>query len=156
LPWEDIWAPLASKIAGRRYTDDDLLWLRNATGRYVVEATEAGHSAYRLYHQALAEHLRVGVDEFVIHEAFVRVLLRGVPRALEGRRDWPRAHPYVRRHLATHAARSSHLDELLRDCEYLVYAEPDQLIPALKHAASARSQSTARVYRTSAGDHRWA
>ncbi|MCW6008609.1 caspase family protein [Micromonospora sp. CPCC 205371] len=156
LPWEDIWAPLASRVADRTYTDDDLLWLRHATGRYVVEATEEGHSAYRLYHQALAEHLRVGVDEFTVHDVFVQVLLSRVPRTQEGHRDWPRAHPYVRRYLATHAARSSHLDDLLRDCEYLVFAEPDQLIPALTHAASGRSQSTARIYRTSSGDHRWA
>ena len=28
LPWEDIWAPLASRICGRTYTDEDLHWLR--------------------------------------------------------------------------------------------------------------------------------
>ncbi|GAA2645000.1 caspase family protein [Paractinoplanes durhamensis] len=155
LPWEDFWAPVASQIAGRSYADDDLLWLRRATGRYVVEATEVGHSAYRLYHQALAEHLRVGVDEFAVHGGFVRVLVRQVPHTPDGHRDWARAHPYVRRHLAAHAARSNNLDELLNDTEYLVAAEPDQLLPALRYAAAANSQRVARIYRTSAGDHRW-
>jgi Caspase domain len=42
LPWEDIWAPLASRISGRAYTNDDLHWLRQHAGSYIVEAAEAG------------------------------------------------------------------------------------------------------------------
>ncbi|MET9459956.1 hypothetical protein ABZY05_33540 [Streptomyces canus] len=45
LPWEDIWAPLASAVSGHTYTDEDLLWLRHHAGSYVVEATENGRSA---------------------------------------------------------------------------------------------------------------
>jgi hypothetical protein len=38
----------------------------------VVEATEAGRSAYRLYHQALAEHLREDTDPVTVQSAFLR------------------------------------------------------------------------------------
>ncbi|MFE2182480.1 hypothetical protein [Streptomyces sp. NPDC059455] len=75
------------------YTDDDLLRLRRRAGSYVVEAPAAGRSAYRLYHQALAEHLRDGADEAAVHRAFTHVLLARVPPGLDGSRDWTRAHP---------------------------------------------------------------
>jgi hypothetical protein len=63
LPWEDLWAPLAGSISGRRYTDTDVTWLRENAGSYIVEAVEDDRSAYRLYHQALAEHLRSDADD---------------------------------------------------------------------------------------------
>ncbi|MFD7916761.1 hypothetical protein ACFV30_39740 [Streptomyces sp. NPDC059752] len=74
LPWEDIWAPLVTEIAGRTRTDVDLLWLRREAGSYVVEATENDRSAYRLYHEAMAEHLRENTDDRAVHAAYVRVL----------------------------------------------------------------------------------
>ncbi|WP_059006596.1 hypothetical protein [Streptomyces specialis] len=95
LPWEDIWAPLASAIPGRTYTDDDLMWLRAAAGSYVVEATEHGRPAYRLYHQALAEHLRHHTSPQAIHQAFTDTLIDRVPYHPDATRDWSRAHPYT-------------------------------------------------------------
>ena len=155
LPWEDIWAPLASRISGRTYTNDDLHWLRQHAGSYVVEATEAGRSAYRLYHQALTEHLRAttaaaGLTDTAIHQAYVDVLTARVPRTLEATRDWAHAHPYTLRHLATHAAAAGTLDPLLDDAEYLVHADPDTLLPALDAARSAPARAAAAVYRQSA------
>jgi WD40 repeat protein len=154
LPWEDIWAPLASHIAGVDYTDDDLLWLRHHAGSYVVEATEANRSAYRLYHQALAEHLRDDTEDTAIHHAFTQVLRSRVPLNLDGSRDWTRAHPYALRHLATHAAHCGLLDELITDTDYLVYAEPDELLIALHRVATDESQLTGAIYRASAAVHR--
>ena len=84
LPWEDIWAPLASLLAGREYRDPDLMWLRKSAGSYVVEALEAGRSVYRLYHAALAEYLRHGQDEKSVHGQFVRFLHDYVPLARPG------------------------------------------------------------------------
>lgn len=104
LPWEDIWAPLASGIAAVAYTDDDLRWLRHHAGSYVVEATEANRSAYCLYHPALAEHLREGTDGTAVHQAFIHVLRSRVSLNPDGSRDWTRAHPCTLRHLATHCA----------------------------------------------------
>ena len=161
LPWEDIWAPLASRISGRTYTNDDLHWLRQHAGSYVVEATEAGRSAYRLYHQALTEHLRAttaaaGLTDTAIHQAYVDVLTTRVPRTLEATRDWAHAHPYTLRHLATHAAAAGTLDPLLDDAEYLVHADPDTLLPALDHVRTSQGRLTRTVYRASAGHHRHA
>ena len=155
LPWEDIWAPLASRISGHAYTNDDLHWLRQHAGSYVVEATEASRSAYRLYHQALTEHLRAttaaaGLTDTAIHQAYADVLTARVPRTLEATRDWAHAHPYTLHHLATHAAAAGTLDPLLDDAEYLIRADPDTLLPALDAARSAPARAAAAVYRQSA------
>ncbi|MGW2650160.1 WD40 repeat domain-containing protein [Streptomyces sp. NPDC001393] len=154
LPWEDVWGALASRISGRSYNDEDLLWLQRSTGRYVVEATESGHSAYRLYHQALAEHLRRNTDAREAQRAYVEVLLHLVPRTPYRSLDWPRAHPYTLSHLATHAAISGELDELMADPEFLVHAEPAPLLSALDRLTTAPALRMAGLYRTSAGDHR--
>ncbi|MCX4993458.1 WD40 repeat domain-containing protein [Streptomyces sp. NBC_00568] len=153
LPWEDIWAPLASAVSGRSYTDDDLLWLRSNAGSYVVEATENGRSAYRLYHQALTEHLREGTDAITIHGAFVDILTACVPYRGDASRDWSRAHPYTLNHLATHAAAAGRVDDILEDSEYLVHARPDTLTPQLRHATSDTARLTAAVYRTALNLH---
>ncbi|VVJ22609.1 High-affinity carbon uptake protein Hat/HatR [Amycolatopsis camponoti] len=154
LPWEDIWAAVASRAAGASYTDDDLFWLRRHAGSYVVEATEGGHSTYRLYHRALADYLREDVDATAAHKAIVDVLLTRVPRALAGSRDWTRAHPYTLRHLATHAALAGEIDALVADTEYLVHAEPGTLLPALHRTSTDAAALIAAVYRCSADTHR--
>ncbi|MFG3720340.1 caspase family protein [Streptomyces massasporeus] len=154
LPWEDVWGAMASRLAGRSYGDEDLLWLQRSTGRYVVEATESGHSAYRLYHQALAEHLRRDADAREAQRAYVEVLMRLVPRSAYRTLDWPRAHPYTLSHLATHASISGELDELMADPEFLVHAEPTPLLPALERLTTEPARRLADLYRTSAGDHR--
>ncbi|MDQ1250395.1 MAG: hypothetical protein QG597_4774, partial [Actinomycetota bacterium] len=160
LPWEDIWAPLASQISGRRYTDADLHWLRQHAGSYVVEATEAGRSAYRLYHQALTEHLHAdttttaSLTDTTIQQAFVDILTSRVPRALDATRDWAHAHPYTLRHLATHAATAGTLDPLLNDAGYLVHADPDTLQSALDHVRTDPGRLARTAYRATAHHHR--
>jgi WD40 repeat protein len=160
LPWENIWAPLASKISGRVYTDADLFWLREHAGSYVVEAEEAGRSAYRLYHQALAEYLRTdaeatGIETDSIQHAFMQVLTR-IPRAMDATMDWSRAHPYAVRYLATHAGAARTLDTLLADASFLVHADSDTLLPVLHQATSPEAQLPATVYKASANRHRQA
>ncbi|MGW4650828.1 hypothetical protein [Kitasatospora sp. NPDC004289] len=147
LPWEDIWASLATAVSGRTLTDDDLLWLRNEAGSYVVEATENHRSAYRLYHEAMAEHLREDTDGQAVHAACVRVLTDRVPYRADGARDWSRAHPYTLAHLAHHAARAGLLDQVLEDAEYLVHADPRGLTPHLHHARHHTARLSAAVYR---------
>jgi WD40 repeat protein len=153
LPWEDIWAAVASRVASATYTDDDLLWLRRNAGSYIVEATEDGHSTYRLYHQALAEHLREHIDAIAVHQAIAEVLLARVPRTLAGSRDWTRAHPYTLRHLATHGALAGEIDALIADTGYLVHAEPGALLQALRRTSTDAASLTAAVYRCSADTH---
>jgi WD40 repeat protein len=145
LPWEDLWAPLASKLSGRGYTDEDLIWLRRQAGSYVVEAMESGHSVYRLYHAALAEYLRQGCDEAHIHKLFSEFLIGRVPTSHTGL-DWSRAHPYTLAHLVTHAQRARMLDGLLLDPGFLVNAFPAGLLAALPAARSPDAERAARAY----------
>lgn len=154
LPWEDIWAAVATEAAGTAYSDDDLLWLRRTAGSYVVEAIESGRSTYRLYHQALAEHLRAGTDPATMQRAIAAVLARQVPRDLDGLRDWARSHPYTLRHLASHAAAAGELDRLITDPDYLVNAEPETLLHAIRLATGTESLLIAAIYRCSADLHR--
>ncbi|GAB2991870.1 hypothetical protein [Saccharothrix stipae] len=148
LPWEDIWASLATRISGRDYTDDDIVWLRHNAGSYIVENTDHDRSAYRLYHQALAEHLREDTDAHRVHDAFTTVLRERIPLSPEARMDWTRASPYALTHLATHAAAAGRIDELVLDAEYLVHADPDTLLPVLHHTVTPTATSVSAVYRT--------
>ncbi|WP_328496641.1 caspase family protein [Streptomyces sp. NBC_00414] len=154
LPWEDIWAPLASEIAGRRHTNQDLHRLRREAGAYVVEAVEDGRSVYRLYHEAMAEYLRQGQDARAAHRAVTKSLRAAVPYGLDGTPDWERAHPYALRHLATHAAAGGALDSLLADPEYLVHADCDTLALHLPEAGSDTARLHAAIYLVSLHLHR--
>ncbi|MGN9846116.1 caspase family protein [Nonomuraea sp. H19] len=156
LPWEDLWPAVASAVSGRTYTDDDLDWLRRTAGSYVVEATEAGRSAYRLYHQAMAETLCHDVDETAVHTGFTRALIGRVPYTVHGERDWARAHPYTRTYLASHAALAGLLDNLVTDTEYLVHANPDTLLPHLDTIHTPDGKQATTIYRASIGTHRHA
>ncbi|AZQ34409.1 hypothetical protein EJ357_13730 [Streptomyces cyaneochromogenes] len=154
LPWEDIWAPLASEVSGRRYTNEDLHQLRRDAGAYVVEAVEDGRSVYRLYHEAMAEYLRLGRDAGEAHRAFTVGLRRTVPYRIDGALDWGRAHPYALRHLAVHAAHAGLLDGLVTEPEYLVHADADTLVMLLLKVRSDAARLHAAVYRASIQVHR--
>ena len=154
LPWEDIWAPIASAIVGREYTDEDLLWLRRSAGSYVVEAIEEGRSVYRLYHQALVDHLRHASDDTATQQAITSVLVSRLPRTSEGALDWSRAHPYIRRYLSRHAAAAGRLDELLMTPQFLLTADPAQLLLVLHKATTPEALSIAGVYRRAAAQLR--
>ncbi|SDO22644.1 AAA ATPase domain-containing protein, partial [Streptomyces sp. cf386] len=154
LPWEDIWAPLASELSGRRYTNEDLNRLRRDAGAYVVEAVEDGRSVYRLYHEAMAEYLRMGRDSGAAHRAFTIGLRRTVPYRIDGSPDWGRAHPYALRHLAVHADHAGLLDGLVTEPEYLVHADADTLVLLLLKVQSDAARLHAAVYRASIQAHR--
>ncbi|MBM9506904.1 hypothetical protein [Actinacidiphila acididurans] len=154
LPWAGVWASLAAKVSGRTYTDADLEWLQAHAGAYVVESQEAGRSVYRLYHQALADHLRGGsADARSVHRAFVEVL-SDVPYGVDATRDWSRAHPYALRHLGAHAVASGRIDTLVSDVGYLVHSDPEGLLSALPHTRTAFGRTVRAVYTASAVAHR--
>ncbi|MFF9212842.1 MULTISPECIES: caspase family protein [unclassified Streptomyces] len=154
LPWENLWAALASRIGHTHYEDEDVIRLRRGASSYVVEDTLEGHSVYRLYHQALTEHvreLRPATGE--LHAAFAEVLEATAPRRADGGADWERAHPYVRHHFATHAARGGVLARHLTDPNLLVAADPERMRSALRgtggpEAAAYREYSTGRTGRS--------
>ncbi|MGN2638591.1 hypothetical protein ACTD5D_20915 [Nocardia takedensis] len=154
LPWEDLWAPLASRIAGADYTDDDLIWLHRHGNTWIVESFQAGRSVYLLAHRAMAEYLKGDHDPITVHTAFFEVLRGRVPVTADGHRDWSRAHPYTLRHLATHAAHAARLDDLIADMDYLVHAVPEALLAALPAIATETGRLTRAIYRCSADRHR--
>ncbi len=56
---DDVWAVAAGALSptGATYDRDDVLWLLQHAGRYVVEAGESGRAVYRLAHQHLVDVL---------------------------------------------------------------------------------------------------
>ncbi|MEU9168151.1 caspase family protein [Streptomyces sp. NPDC048420] len=118
LPWAGVWSRLAAALTGRDYGDEDVVWLRQAAGSYVVESVEAGGSVYRVYHRALIEYLREGRDSGAVQRTITEVL-RGIE------------HPYVRRYLALHASEGAVLDPLVQDAGFVLGAEPGRLLAAL-------------------------
>jgi len=117
LPWDDLWPTLASSLANRPYTDSDIRRLLTLAGAYVVEAVEDDRSVYRLYHQAFADHLRAPAHETGAQQRITKTLVALVARRSESDHhpDWPKAHSYIRTHLATHAAAAGLLDKLVLD-----------------------------------------
>jgi WD40 repeat protein len=118
LPWGAVWPRLATALAGRPYSGEDIAWLLEVAGSYLVEAEEDHGSVYRVYHQALIDYLREGVDARAVQHTITRVL-REIP------------HPYTRRHLARHAAEGAVLDELVQDADFVLGCDPGHLLAAL-------------------------
>ena len=151
LPWEDIWPRLADALSpGHGYGNQDLIWLRTAAGSYAVEGLADGRSAYRLYHRALAEHLLESRDQRADQQAITAALASLVPYREGGARDWPAAHPYIRAHLATHAAQAGRIDDLLTDPAFLLAAGRPQLLAAAGTARTAPARAAADAYRHAA------
>src|ERR1039457_6953862 len=159
LPWEGIWPHLVEALSpGSGYDNNDLTWLRKTAGSYAVEGLAYGRSAYRLYHQALTDHLLEGRDQRADQRAITDALITLDPPHVNGKQDsgilptsrsasdWSGAHPYVRAHLATHAQRAGMLDSLLLDPGFLINAEPAGLLAALPAAQRPDAQLAGRAY----------
>ena len=56
---EEEWLAAANALSpGTAFDRDDLLWLLDQLGRYILQDGEAGVAVYRVAHQSLTEHLR--------------------------------------------------------------------------------------------------
>ncbi|MGW1379273.1 caspase family protein [Streptomyces sp. NPDC002446] len=152
LPWDSLWASLAAALSGEKCTNDDVDWLWRQAGAYVVEVPAGeDRSVFRLYHEALAEHLRDPRRSREDQRRMTAELIASVPPRIDGDGpDWERAHPYVHAHLAGHAAASEDLERLLQDPWFLVYAEPDGLLAAMDGVRGREAQRVRTMYRTSA------
>ncbi len=105
---------------------------------------------YRLYHQALVDHLLEGRDQSADQRAITETLRTQVPVRTGGWPDWATAPPYTRTHLATHAARAGRVDTLLTDPGFLLAASRPQLLASLDAADSAPGRAAADAYRRAA------
>ncbi|MFD8237033.1 caspase family protein [Streptomyces sp. NPDC059696] len=128
-----VWLRVAAQLSGVALGEADIDALLQEDGSYLAQARIDGTWYFRLYHQELTDHMRTRVlrhrDLRDVQECFVDTLLAFVPD-----RDWSRALPYVRIHLATHAAGAGALDDLIEDASFVVAAEPATLLPAVRHA----------------------
>lgn len=150
LPSGPLWATLAGALGTAAYTEQDVRWLLDATpAADLLQRVDlgAGDFRYRLFHEALAEHLRTRTAEPAPHETLTRALLAALGRTAAGEPDWRAAHPYVRAQLATHAARCGRLDELVLDPEFLLTAGPDPLLRALPAVRDRAARRAAAIYR---------
>jgi WD40 repeat protein len=157
LPWDRIWAALATALSGEDCSDDDIAWLLENASDYIVEAAIGDRSVFRLYHEALAEYLRDSRRIVESHSLIMETLIGQVP-VIPGkhRRNWLMAHPYTRTHIASHATAGNRMHDLLADPEFLVYAEPATLVPALRDVPSQADALVASIYRSSIDRHRHA
>ncbi|MFJ3877614.1 caspase family protein [Streptomyces sp. NPDC090077] len=131
LPRGRVWTGLGSAISGVPCSEEDVSWALDVAAAYIAEVTDDDRrSAYRLYHKALAEHLRATAaqDAHDIQHAVVDALLGLVPQADAQQPDWFAAVPYVRQHLATHAVAAGRLAELMEDPGFLLASEPLTLL----------------------------
>src|SRR2546429_171573 len=84
-------APTPAPPAPRRYGTDDLAWLLDSAAGYLVESGgEHGQPVYRIFHQALIEHLRPEEKETQRQRELVEALMRAVPPGAAVP-DWARA-----------------------------------------------------------------
>ncbi|MDT0269130.1 caspase family protein [Streptomyces sp. DSM 44915] len=133
LPRGRVWTTLSTVLSGVPCTEEDVSWVLDVAEAYIAEVIDDDRrSAYRLYHKALAEHLRATADRpaRAVQQASVEALLSLVPGTAQGRRDWFAAAPYVRQHLATHAAEAGVLDALVEDPGFLLASDPLALLRA--------------------------
>jgi hypothetical protein len=146
LPRE-LWAPLVTVLADdRSYGDEDITWLLDNAGFYLVETLDQERSVYHLYHEQFAEHLRTARSPSSAHERITAELLRRVPAAADGRREWSAATRYIRTHLATHAAKARVLDGLVNDPGFLLAADPARLLPTLATITDPEARKSASAF----------
>jgi WD40 repeat protein len=150
LPWQYLWAPLASALAGRSYADSDIRLVLEHAGAYVIEARAHERSVYRLYHEALSEYVREqlqGMGYAEVQRRIAETLRQTTANRIDGGgKDWLRAHPYVRTYLASHAAAAGLLDELVLDPFFLVAADREQLLRSIPKVESDEAREARWAY----------
>ncbi|MFE2865671.1 hypothetical protein [Embleya sp. NPDC059259] len=148
LPLAGLFADVDPERA-RTFLPDALFYLRAIPDR-------EGTLLYRLFHQALVDHLtrQPTLDSATPTPGDVLDHLLATHTTFDGRiRTWDSAPPYLVRHALAYAEAAGRLDELLVDTEYLVHGDPAVLAPAFLDAKTSGALLARAVYRTSIHDH---
>ncbi|MFF1676864.1 hypothetical protein ACFVYG_12610 [Streptomyces sp. NPDC058256] len=148
-------------------TDQEVADVLATTSFYLRHSIDSdGRTLYRLFHQALADHLlnhpispaqrteNKTTDAANLLSAVQTLIKR--PERQRGpfiRNLWEAAPPYLLRHAIQHALDGGNVDSLLLDTEFMVHAEPGNLLQLLGYARSVDARLAAAVYRTSAIRH---
>ncbi|BDM67205.1 hypothetical protein HEK616_06920 [Streptomyces nigrescens] len=154
--------PLATALCGE--TDGLPSALPSALFYLRTSVDRDGTTLYRLFHQGLADYFRSrSTHPSVAHLPGTRSTADLVLNTLLTRPGgsatpvrWDATPPYLLRHAIQHALDAGRADELLKDTEFLVHADPDTLAPALAVAETGPAELEVAVYRASGGLHRWA
>ena len=146
LPWEGVWPALVDALRDEAGGKPDWERLTGELRAELVTDLVGGRSVYRLARPGLAEQLRAGRDRRQDQARIAEVLVAQLPRRPDGRPDWTGAHPYTRRHLATHAAAGGRLDPLLADAGFLLHATRPELLDALAAARSRPGRAARAAY----------
>jgi hypothetical protein len=130
----DGWARLATVLGTAHYDRTDIAWLlRDARGSYFLRVTTTPDGpAYRLFHEALAEHLRQLSEAWrpadTVHREFVNVLQEATATLAEGpRRDWRVADVYTKTFILKHGEAAHMLPQLLEDLMLVVSVPVDSV-----------------------------
>ncbi len=130
LPWGELWPRIATALATMAsngldesappptYGDADVQMALDAAGDFIVESVENGDPVYRLFHEALAEHLRgspsadsedmlARVTASVESSVAAHAVIADALVEHMGGRPWTTAPHYVVAHLRTHLLMSS-------------------------------------------------
>jgi hypothetical protein len=158
LASEALWAALASELGTAAYTPQDVRSLfRDTSAPDLLQPIELADEtvAWRLFHEALAEHLRdhalreLHMPAREVQGRITQVLADRTP-IRDGRRDWLATDPYTRAHLSSHAAAAGRLDEFATDPGVLLAGEPARLLRVLPSVTSQTGRIAARAYQQAA------
>ena len=143
-PEQKLWPRVAGALANKTddaYVTSDVDWVLHTAAADLIDHTVIdGTMGYGLFHEELSEHLRGSANEQCRRQqAFARALAAMVPEdAQRSGRDWPCASPYIRTHLATHAAAGAILEHFLDDSGFQLAADVPRLLRALPAANDPR------------------
>jgi WD40 repeat protein len=140
---DDRWRAFTEALGYTRPSLEDLDALRTGGAADYLLQTTGGDSGRttRLFHQALADHLREGRDARDDQRRLASCLVAELPHG-----DWSRAPDYLREHGPAHLAAGGLLDEHLTGVGLLLAARPERLIRALPAATSTAARQAAHVY----------
>ncbi|MFD4246540.1 tetratricopeptide repeat protein [Streptomyces sp. NPDC058525] len=148
MPARGVWETAASALASGDtvYGPEDVDWLLNTYGRYVVEDSDGTQAVYRLYHREFVGHLRSARDgaegaAYRVASALTGLLREQTAETTEAEA----ANPYLRRSLAAHAAMAGERGvALVRE---LVADRGEAFRPALARVLGSMSASLFRTGR---------
>ncbi len=149
IPWERIWAPMASAISQRTITDEQILETRRQASAFIVTALEGGRSVYRLSHERIADALKKDLSQQIVQTRIVNGLRFLVPlRPDNGLPDWPTADPYILSYLPLHAFKARMLEQMLREKDelFLAACDPRRLLSLLSVFSEKDLQPTLETY----------
>ncbi|GAA2357613.1 hypothetical protein Cme02nite_51380 [Catellatospora methionotrophica] len=151
LPTGELWAALASHLAGRDYGTDDVRWLRDRAAALLARsAVGAEGEHHRLFHAAFAAGLFPDPESGA--SAFFDALLSTVPLRPDGTRDWPAASRYLYRHLAYHAERAGRMAELAQHPGFLPVADTADVLRAHTRSGHVLGRELSHVLASFAGE----